>query len=110
MLLLSHVAPVGTPWTPGLPMRMVSRRLRTTPTSTRLSSMSPIAIVRWRRTVLPQKAATFLRLALALGTVKWEPPLDECAAMHNNTNMMCAPLARVLPITANLARSEGATG
>jgi hypothetical protein len=61
-------------------------------------------------TMLPYTAATFLRLALALGTVKWEPPLDECAAMHNNTNMMCAPLARVLPITANLARSEGATG
>jgi hypothetical protein len=61
-------------------------------------------------TVLPQKPATLLRLALALGTVKWEEPLDECAALYNNANMKCAPLARVLPITANLARFDGATG
>jgi hypothetical protein len=56
------------------------------------------------------RAATLLRLAVALGSVKWELPLDECAAMHNNTNMTYAPLARVLPITANLARYHGATG
>jgi hypothetical protein len=36
--------------------------------------------------------------------------LDEYAAMHNNTAMKFVPLARVLPITANLARLEGATG
>jgi hypothetical protein len=60
--------------------------------------------------LLPMSAATLLRLALALGTVKWDEPLDECAPVHNNTNMKYAPLARVLPITANLARFQGATG
>jgi hypothetical protein len=73
--------------------------------------MSPIAVIRRERPgCCPRGAATFLRLACADGTVKWDIRLDEYAALHNNTDMKCALLARVLPITANLARHEGATG